>query len=262
MSQQPNRPGFTLVELLVVIAVIGILMAMTLPAVQSVRESARRTTCANKLRQQGLAILNFESGCLKFPAGSAELTMHSWASRVLPYLEQRAVYAQIEFEDPWNSRANIAVLANRLAVFSCPSSSNDYPGKTDYCGIRGSTINASRNLGRNGILFPVSKRHPAVGFEDITDGASNTIMVAEAVSVGPVNFGFWGCGLHCVSHDDGPINFGISTNLVYSDISSEHPGGAWAVFADGSTRFLSEGLSVENVGAMCTRNNNEILSGN
>lgn len=258
----PVRFGFTLVELLVVVAVIGVLIGMTLPAVQSVREAARRTNCSNKLRQQGLALLNYESAFQKFPAGSQSVTNLSWATEVLPYLEQPALFDRVNFELSWRDDANVRVLATVLDVFSCPSSSKDYPGKTDYCGIRGSTLNGSSDLGRNGVLFPESARHPAIGIRDIKDGASNTIMVAEAVVVGPRNFGFWGCGLHCVSHDDGPINFAVSGDAVYSDIASQHPGGAFAVFADGSTRFLNENLTAKTVGAMCTRSNGEIIPAN
>ena len=72
-TQKSNTNGFTLVELLVVIAIIGILIGMLLPAVQQVREAARRTQCANNMRQMGLAALNYESAHMKFPsAGQAK----------------------------------------------------------------------------------------------------------------------------------------------------------------------------------------------
>ena len=77
-----RRHGFTLVELLVVIAIIGILIGMLLPAVQQVRESARRTQCSNNIRQLSLGVLNYESAHSHFPAGA--LTAVSYTHLTLP----------------------------------------------------------------------------------------------------------------------------------------------------------------------------------
>ena len=108
-----RKSGFTLVELLVVIAIIGILIGMLLPAVQQVREAARRTTCMNNLRQIALATLNYESAYQKFPkawnggddydaqvAGlRASTTGHQWGGMlvaVLPFMEQNNVSRYFE----------------------------------------------------------------------------------------------------------------------------------------------------------------------
>ena len=101
LKQRAKRTGgFTLVELLVVIAIIGILIGMLLPAVQTVRESARRTDCANHLRQQSLAIHNFASTFSEqVPMlGEAEEGGH-WTAFILPYLEQDNVFKLLEFGD-------------------------------------------------------------------------------------------------------------------------------------------------------------------
>ena len=84
--------GFTLVELLVVITIIGILIALLLPAVQAAREAARRMQCSNNLKQVGLAILNYESSYSVLPPGGLRLSSRaaygsSWWVRILPYIE-------------------------------------------------------------------------------------------------------------------------------------------------------------------------------
>ena len=104
----PPRQGFTLVELLVVIAIIGILIGMLLPAVQQVREAARRTDCMNRMRQLGLACHNFESAHMAFPSAGGVVNQWfaeqnrplrgfencSWMYQILPFIEQNALYEQ------------------------------------------------------------------------------------------------------------------------------------------------------------------------
>jgi prepilin-type N-terminal cleavage/methylation domain-containing protein len=88
------RRGFTLVELLVVIAIIGILVALLLPAIQAAREAARRTQCANNLKQLGVAIHNFHGVNNNFPVGAHDddNDAYAWGAYLLPYLEQQPLY--------------------------------------------------------------------------------------------------------------------------------------------------------------------------
>ena len=101
------RTGFTIVELLVVIAIMGVLIVLTLPAVQQSRESARRTQCRSQMRQFGQALHNFESQYGTFPAGNEfdNQKLHSWCTRILPDLDQAALYYRYDWNQAWNDPA-------------------------------------------------------------------------------------------------------------------------------------------------------------
>lgn len=133
-----RKSGFTLVELLVVIAIIGILIGMLLPAVQQVREAARRTSCSNKIRQLGLAIHNYAGTYNEdIPMlGEAEEGGH-WSGFVLPYVEQNNIFDRLSFDQiDWASSAavnnatldspnpvyrQIAASETVVELFRCPS---------------------------------------------------------------------------------------------------------------------------------------------
>ena len=139
MNQQtPSRQrGFTLVELLVVIAIIGILIGMLLPAVQQVREAARRAQCQNNEKQSALALINYESALMSFPPGNSppvdpvagQVWGHSFWVFALPYAEQNNLADQYSLSyQGWTggsqpNNINVAVVANKVIPFLlCPSS--------------------------------------------------------------------------------------------------------------------------------------------
>ena len=146
-----QRSAFTLVELLVVIAIIGILIGMLLPAVQQVREAARRISCANNCRQIGLASLNYESAFmgvppswlrpvipvgsdgLPDPSGSPDPDGWSVQAQLLPFLEQANIGNQLNFQFGYKNDINalieltpgIRLSAARVPTYLCPSELRD-----------------------------------------------------------------------------------------------------------------------------------------
>ena len=134
VSRSPRRPGFTLIELLVVMAIISILIGLLLPAVQTVREAANRTQCANQLKQIGLACHLYHDQHKRLPADRYGLTESpSWAWLILPNLEQENLYRQwplgwpypgIEPGKPIDDAAKARaqnVLITAVPMYFCPS---------------------------------------------------------------------------------------------------------------------------------------------
>lgn len=123
------RRGFTLVELLVVIAIIAILIALLLPAVQSAREAARRTQCTNNQKQIGLAMLNFESQYGRLPeavvgrppSGSAQFIGHTAFALILPFLEQANAEELYDYEVDWLHPNNDEATGTQIPTYHCPS---------------------------------------------------------------------------------------------------------------------------------------------
>jgi len=204
-----RRNGFTLIEALVAVAVIGLLVGVTLPAVQSARESARRTACMNNLKQLALAMELYqqEVGC--YPMGTPLANYpdvgiwpgHSLFVAALPYMDQVALYDSINFNRNIYVYANQTCHATRLEFLACPSDPSvnqtrtleksylDIPdGKfavayASYAGCSGTWYHYTSDLRAlprlsgqdNGVFFANS----SIRHADIRDGSSNTLMLGE-----------------------------------------------------------------------------------
>ncbi len=187
--------GFTLVELLVVIAIIGILVALLLPAVQAAREAARRTECSNKLKQIGLALLNYENAHTVFPAGTMHFNIPAHCGSgpspqwrrcrgvpfvvpILPFLGQAALEADYNYETalPGNKLKNY-----RVSFYQCPSETKylSLHFRRIYFGMQGAKLSQPNSWGESFYdgLF-VANRWRAVSH--LRDGTSNTLAVGES----------------------------------------------------------------------------------
>jgi prepilin-type N-terminal cleavage/methylation domain-containing protein/prepilin-type processing-associated H-X9-DG protein len=204
---RPPQHGFTLVELLVVITIIGILIALLLPAVQAAREAARRMQCCNNEKQIGIALHNFENSNKHFPAGNTGwLKNGSWAGltvflQILPYLEQGNLYQEFDPNIRWGDPPNQYLLGKNIATYACPSgdaatrkvvvTSTYTYGRSNYSACFGSTqicadstcadpqTYSSRNCLENDGPFRMNVSRSVADFKD---GLSQTILVSEIIT--------------------------------------------------------------------------------
>lgn len=252
--------GFSLVELMVVISILGVLLSLLIPAVQYARETSRRTACSSNLRNQVLALQNFHDANRLLPFGrnnTAGLDT-SWFLEILPYVEQGKLLDSYDRTSLWTTPPhNLAIANQTISLFRCPSSVVKFPGDTDYGGMTGSGITAASlsSAFNNGVMI-VNEDGTAsnIFLSSITDGTSQTIAIAES-SDRLETPGRWISGFSSFSHNNGKV-----TSNQEGEIFSYHTRGANVAFADGSVRFLTLSTAPYVLGAMCTRNHGETIS--
>ncbi len=277
ITSSARRFGFSLIETLVVVAIIGVLVGLTLAGVQKVRSRATAVQCQNNLRQIGLGAANFHATHGHLPRGvtlqpePGAFPWMGWGVLILPYIEQDSVRQQsLEAikAQPSNFTASPPhPFTNVIAVYGCPADSRTRQlalarGRLpvalgSYLGVAG-----TRHSRKDGVLFADS----AVKFTDITDGTSNTLLVGERPPSPDMWTGWWygGVGVDWAGTADtvlgareratppgypdmpdcgtGAAHFQqgkLDDKCAIMHFWSLHPGGAHFLFADGSVRLLS-----------------------
>ncbi|HKB05876.1 MAG TPA: DUF1559 domain-containing protein [Gemmataceae bacterium] len=262
------RPAFTLIELLVVIAVISILIGLMLPAVQRVREAANRLSCANNLKQIGLAMHNYENTMERLPPSRLGVGYATWAVLILPYLEQDNLYHQWALGGTYYQQNQVARLtpvkiyfcpSRRTSTGASPSLSGDTPswvaGQTSHFpGAVGDYAASIDRAGRDdgggtgGGLHGAFQLRTGLGFASFSDGLSNTILVGEKhIPQGKAGVGWWDCSLYNGDYYQCSCRaasraFPLTTNLQDQGwkFGSQHPQVVQFVFADGHVARVPE----------------------
>jgi prepilin-type processing-associated H-X9-DG protein len=258
----------TIVELLVVLAIVAVSLALGLPAIQHSIQDARRSQCKNNMKQLGLALHNYHEvyaalapGWISRDGTPGTGARSGWQLAILPFVDQAPLYNQIDFKLPSPVEVEgkpVALFQTPLPIYRCPTDPTPAtnPLRGDYA-----TSNYSGNYGNvppprlrslgmsdfwpGAVEAPLKSRgifarDSSVKFPDIVDGMSNTIMAGErGISSGA---GIW-AGVTDNAHEDDTLTDGSHRsrpNAGLFSFSSRHDQGVHILMCDGSVRFLSD----------------------
>ncbi len=285
-ARDDRRSGLTLVEVLAVIAIIGLLVGMLLPAVQGAREAARRMTCGNNIRQIALAVEQHHATHAAFPpgatvsdasctAGGGTIRQAPWTVHALPGLEQLALYARLDPGSPTSRCAALqgdgepttdaAAQNTVLPVFKCPSdpaAAWPEPG-CNYLGVQGGGAAADAECGTgtalnqrlrfsSGILSTNSR----VTAGGIRDGLSNVFLVGEsrwwsyrATNVGWSNWFAWSSANRTAAGASHPIVLAAATDPLNNPVVDYDSSKPWVDASGGFTNTLYLGTHTRTFGS-------------
>jgi prepilin-type N-terminal cleavage/methylation domain-containing protein/prepilin-type processing-associated H-X9-DG protein len=292
MATHSERAGFTVIELLVVTAVIAILIAILLPAVQSSREQTRRISCTNNLMQIGTALASYAlchsvlpPGVVndKGPVTNVPVGYHfGWAVHILPFLDQPAMFREFDFSRSVYAPGNDTARGHRIQTFLCPSSPYS-GGGTNYAACH-HDVEAPIDVDNHGAFYLNSHTR----YSDLLDGPACTILIGENRMTPGLG---WAVGTSATLRNAGtPINSEDPRELLKSSslinsyraidpttwmtlitdgnvpaariggFSSYHPGGTNFLFGDGSVRFLSERIHPDIYRSLAHRADGNLIS--
>jgi prepilin-type N-terminal cleavage/methylation domain-containing protein/prepilin-type processing-associated H-X9-DG protein len=227
-----SRPrAFTLLELMFVVGIIGILIALLLPAIQSAREQARRAQCSNNLVQLGIAMGNYASTHSVLPPGVVNDKgpivnqsvgyHHAWTVQILPFIGQDNVYRRFDLDESIYAPSNETARTVMISTFMCPSSSRGWSasgswvaGTISYAGCH-HDVEAPIAADNHGVLYLNSR----VRFDDITDGLAQTILLGELKSNEPDILN-WASGTRATLRNTGSgLNSENPLTLLFASIA-------------------------------------------
>ncbi len=291
--------GFSVIELLVVVGIIGVVLALLMPSITGGRDSARSVTCRNNMKQVGLALHTYQSFQERFPMGYVAWKNDDplktdpgwgWSAMFLPHMESSSVFSAIDFARPVANAVGVTVGAVHLRTYVCPSdrAAGDFNvttedgkflgtlGTTSYVGCYGSGGDVAGQPGKGNGFFV---RNRAFTFDDFEDGLSNTFAVGERAAL-HTKTSWMGAvdGAVCRITPGAPsrsrqIGRGAVQVLAHigdrplnsldsdpDEFFSGHKGGAHFLMGDGAVRFVRSTIHQATLRALASRNGGELFS--
>jgi prepilin-type N-terminal cleavage/methylation domain-containing protein len=267
------REGFTIIELLVVISIIGVLIALLMPAIQASREAARRSQCLNNLKQFGVALHTYVTTVDSFPIGYLSWDTPSgglapgwaWSSAILPQMEQGPVYQAININLPIELAANDTARSAALAVYICPGDTGERSFQANSSLRHGPVAAQAINYAANGadgsaVGNGLFRRNKSVRPRDVYDGLSTTFAVGER---GPLTSPNAWAGSISDGRGDSQVLAKVGSQGTVSNapdsFSGPHSGLIQFLMADGSARTIKTTISPAIYHSLATRNGREAI---